>query len=267
MAHSANPMTDQSRREDTICFEQPLTERMRTFLRVEFLYQQALFHGEHSADFSARAAVASLLEILAIVGRGDIRAEVIKELDRHAEMLEQFRRRPGVDATRCASLLDDIGTLKARMTSLGAKFAAPLKECEFLTAIRNRSTIPGGTCMFDLPDYAFWLALPPAERNAQLKDWLGQLKPLCDSIDEVLWLIRAATNPVERTASQGLYHHQVERNEQHNLVRVEVPRSARIYPEISAGRHRFTIRFLEWQDVDTRAAPAGRDVTFLLALC
>ncbi len=258
-------MADQS--EDVVRFEQPMTERMRTFLRVEFLYRQALFHADHRADFSTRAAVSSLLEILSIVGRGDVRAEVLKELDRHAEMLQQFSRRPGVDAARCRSLLDDIGTLKARMNSLGAKFAAPLKECEFLTTIKHRSSIPGGTCMFDLPDYGYWLSLPHSERSAHLSHWLEQLKPLCDSIDEVLWLVRESNEPVERTASQGLYIHHLDRNELHNLVRVEVPRTARIFPEISAGQHRFTIRFLAWQDVDTRPRPVNRDIVFSLALC
>ena len=38
-------------------FEQPLTERMRTFLRVEFLYEQTLFHVDEPTEFSARAAV------------------------------------------------------------------------------------------------------------------------------------------------------------------------------------------------------------------
>lgn len=260
-------MTEQSRREDVVRFEQPLTERMRTFLRVEFLYQQALFHADDRADFSTRAAVASLLEILSIVGRGDVRADVLKELDRHAEMLQQFSRRPGVDASRCRSLLDDIAALKTRMSSIGAKFAAPLKECDFLTAIKHRSSIPGGTCMFDLPDYGYWLNLPYSERSAHLNYWLDQLRPLCDSIDEVLWLVREATVPVERTAAQGLYHHHLDRNEHHHLVRVEVPRTARIFPEISAGQHRVTIRFLAWQDVDTRPKPVDQDVVFSLSLC
>ncbi|HEY5565890.1 MAG TPA: cell division protein ZapD, partial [Gammaproteobacteria bacterium] len=77
---------------DSITFEQPLNERMRTFLRLEFLYRQATFHAGDSTDFGARAAVGSLLEILTIVGRGDVRADVLKELDRHAELLSQYRR-------------------------------------------------------------------------------------------------------------------------------------------------------------------------------
>lgn len=266
MAQSVTHMPERSRDDDVVCFEQPLTERMRTFLRVEFLYRQALFHAGQNASFSTRAAVSNLLEILSIIGRGDIRAEVIKELDRHAEMLERFSRRPGVDSARCSSLLEDIAALKSRMSSLGTKFAQPLNDSEFLMTIRHRSSIPGGTCMFDLPEYGFWLHLPASERQAQLDQWLSQLKPLCDSIDEVLWLMRETADPVERTASQGLYNHHLERGESHNLVRVQVPREARVFPEISGSQHRFTIRFLEWHDVDTRPKPVGRDIVFALAL-
>ena len=46
-------------------YEQPLTERMRTFMRLEFLYQQMLFNAEQEADWATRAAttVAPLLPL------------------------------------------------------------------------------------------------------------------------------------------------------------------------------------------------------------
>ena len=58
-------------------YEQPLNERMRTFLRLDFLYQQALYHEEREDQWSTRAAMSSLLEILAITARGDVRSEVL----------------------------------------------------------------------------------------------------------------------------------------------------------------------------------------------
>ena len=73
---------------------------MRTFLRVEFLYEQTLFHVDEPTEFSARAAVAALLEILTILGRGDVRTDVSKELERHAELLGRYRSQPGVDPAR-----------------------------------------------------------------------------------------------------------------------------------------------------------------------
>ena len=43
-----------------------LNERMRTFLRLDFLYNQALHHNEHGTPWGSRAATASLIDILAI---------------------------------------------------------------------------------------------------------------------------------------------------------------------------------------------------------
>ncbi len=173
---------------DLIRFEQPLTERMRTFLRVEFLYEQALFHFEDPTDFGARAAITGLLEMLTILGRGDVRADVMKELERHADLLAKYRSQPGVDPSRLTGLIASIAELRGRLADAGPHLMNPLKECDFLNTIRHRSAIPGGTCTFDLPDYGYWLTLPAAERRQQLEEWTERLKPLCDAIAEVLWL-------------------------------------------------------------------------------
>jgi cell division protein ZapD len=250
-----------------IKFEQPLTERMRTFLRIEFLYEQTLFHAGEPTDFGARAAVDGLLEIVTILGRGDVRTDVLKELERHGTSLSRYRSQPGVDSGRLTGLIDNIENLRGQLASAGPHIISPLKECEFLNTIRHRSAIPGGTCMFDLPDYGFWLHQPDGERRRQLDAWLGKLKPLCDAVEEVLWLMREGTEAAEHDATGGLYQHSFDRSEQTNLVRVLLPANAGIYPEISAGQHRFTVRFLRWRGVDERPAQVGQDVRFLLALC
>ena len=40
-------------------YEQPLNERMRNFLRLDFLYQQAVHHHTKADPWSTRAAVAA----------------------------------------------------------------------------------------------------------------------------------------------------------------------------------------------------------------
>lgn len=250
-----------------ITFEQPLTERMRTFLRIEFLYEQTVFHADEPTDFGARAAVTGLLEIVTILGRGDVRTDVIKELERHAGLLGRYRSQPGVDPSRLTGLIDNIDVLRAKLADAGPQLINPLKECEFLSTIRHRSAIPGGTCMFDLPDYGFWLHLPGAERRRQLEVWIQKLKPLCDAVAEVLWLTREATEAADNVAVGGFYQHSFDRSEQMNLVRVVLSSNAGIYPEISAGQHRFTVRFLRWRGVDERPLQVNQDVRFQLALC
>ena len=65
MANTASELSPASSPDESMSFEQPLSERMRTFLRIEFLYEQALYHAGDLTGFSARAAIASLLEIAA----------------------------------------------------------------------------------------------------------------------------------------------------------------------------------------------------------
>jgi cell division protein ZapD len=250
-----------------ITFEQPLAERMRTFLRIEFLYEQTLFHADEPTDYGTRAAVAGLLEILTILGRGDVRTDVMKELERHAEHLGRYRSQPGVDPARLTGLIETVEGLRAKLAEAGAQLINPLKECDFLNTIRHRSAIPGGTCMFDLPDYGYWLHLPAHERGRQLTAWLDKLKPLCQAVAEVLWLMRESTEPREEVATGGFHQHNFDRSEQVSLVRVLLPASAGTYPEISAGQHRFTVRFLRWRGVDERPIQVNQDVRFLLALC
>jgi cell division protein ZapD len=267
MVNHAAELPEQSAEPLHMEFEQPLNERMRTFLKIEALYQQALFHIEDTTDFGARAAVSSLLDIVAILGRGDIRADVLKELERHSELLGQYRRQQGVDLARLQSLIANIADLKGQLTEAGPHFMNAIKDCEFLNAIKHRSSIPAGTCMFDLPDYSYWLRRPYSERAAQFSIWTCALRPVCDAIAELLWLTRETNDPSEQIAVGGMYQHTLDRNESFNLVRVTLPADCGLYPEISAGQHRFTVRFVRWQGVDQRPVQAGQSVHFMLALC
>ena len=51
------------------------------------------------------------------------------------------------------------------------------------------------------------------------------------------------------------------------LLRVVLPTDSSLFPEISGSQHRFTVRFLEWSTIDSRAVQTGHDVSFQLAIC
>src|SRR6202046_3875261 len=107
---------------EPVVYEQPLNERMRTFLRLEFLYTQATYHSESPNPWSSRAAVASLLEILAITARGDSRSEVMKELERHVNVLKEYKSTSGVDPGRLKSLVSNLLKLRDDLASVGGNF-------------------------------------------------------------------------------------------------------------------------------------------------
>ena len=250
-----------------VTYEQPLNERMRTFLRLEFLYTQASYHAAFPNPWSTRSAVTSLLEILAITARGDSRSEVLKELERHVNLLKEFQTKSGVDPGRLRSLMSNLLKLREELSMVGGNFMGPLRDSEFLSAIKHRSAIPGGTCDFDLPDYCFWLTRAADVRAAEFNSWLGLIRPLCDSIAELLWLTRQNAKRKSETAIGGIFQLQFDRENPCQLVRVTLPPTIDLFPEISGSGHRCTVRFLRWADTSGRPAHVDVDVPFLLTCC
>jgi cell division protein ZapD len=250
-----------------VVYEQPLNERMRTFLRLEFLYTQATYHSESPSPWSARAAVASLLEVLAITARGDSRADVLKELERQVNVLKEYQSKTGVDPARLKSLMSNLVKLRNDLSSIGGNYMAPLRDSEFLSAVKHRSAIPGGTCDFDLPDYSYWLNRPAEVRAAEFDSWLSLIRPLCDSIAELLWLTRQNAKRKSEVAVGGIFQLQFDRENPCQLVRITLPSDTDLFPEISGNQHRCTIRFLNWLDATARPAHIEVDVPFLLTCC
>ncbi len=267
MAVTASKTSAQPAKDRLPDYEQPLNERMRTFMRLEFLYQQLLYNYELDSSWAARGTISSLLEIMAILTRGDVRSEVHKELDMQIETLKRFQSQPEVDSGRLGTLLANLMTNREEVDAIGTQFAQPLKDCEFLSSIKHRSSIPGGTCEFDLPEFSHWLRQPFSRRQQDMTKWLEAVRPLCDAVIEMLWLIRESAQPTDRTAINGMYQHRMQKNTSCRLLRVALPESSKLYPEISGSQHRFTIRFLEWSTIDSRAVQTGHDVKFKLSIC
>ena len=74
----------------------------------------------------------------------------------------------------------------------------PLRDSEFLSAIKHRSAIPGGTCDFDLPDYSYWLNRPAELRAAEF-DSLARADPAAVRQHRGI----AVADPSERQAQIG----------------------------------------------------------------
>ncbi|MDX1500631.1 MAG: cell division protein ZapD [Woeseiaceae bacterium] len=267
MAKPATDIGTDSARAAPAHYEQPVAERMRTFLRLEFLYEQMLYNRELDNNWATRATVAGLLEIAAILSRGDVRSEVHKELDHQLGLLKRYQSQPEVDSARLDSLVRNLVESRADVDGIGTGYLQPIKDSEFLHAIKNRSTIPGGTCEFDLPEYNHWLRQPFSRRQEDLDRWIGAIRPLCDAVLEILWLVRESAQPTRKVAINGMYQHSLAKDSPCRLLRVHVPGNTALYPEISGNQYRFTIRFLEWSTTDRRAVQTGHDVPFQLSIC
>jgi Uncharacterized protein conserved in bacteria len=82
-----------------------------------------------------------------------------------------------------------------------------------------------------------------------------------------LTLIRQSVVPTHEHAPRGFFQQSLDPNLPYQLLRVSLPASASYFPEISGGKHRFTVRFLEQPCLEMRAVQTAHEVDFELARC
>ncbi|MCB1867386.1 MAG: cell division protein ZapD [Gammaproteobacteria bacterium] len=251
---------------DKITFEHPLNEKMRTLLRLEHLFHEANHYLPNSDTWSSRSAIDALLNMVNIFSRADIKADLIKELDRQREKLASIRRKPGVDTERLDIILDELANATDGIFSIDGQIGHAMRNNEFLKSILQRSSIPGGSCAFDLPHYHFWLEQPVEFRQAETKAWLYTLQPIELAVELLLSLIRSSTSPTEELASGGFFQSNIDPQAPAQLVRVSLSRETQLFAEISGGKHRFTVRFLEPTE-EERPSQTRMDVPFSLNTC
>ena len=251
----------------TACYEQPLNERIRTFLRLEFLFEQFAHSQTGKSHWDARSALHRLLEILTFIGRNELRAELLKELERQATALGKLRETPGVSADTLASILEEINHRTNVLFDLDTVAMESVRKSDLLNSVRQRSAIPGGTCNFDLPGLHNWLQRSPAECFEHLDRWIQPLRPLQDALGLLLRLIRGSARPSQEIANDGFFQKSLDASSPNQMVRVVVPAELGVYPEISGGRHRFSIRFMEHPDPNKRPTKSFDDIPFQLVCC
>lgn len=251
----------------TICYEQPLNERVRSLLRLEFLFKQIHHAVKGHSDWDSRMALQGLFDILALTGRNEFKGDLLKELDRHAATLNRLRQTPNVDANLLDNILRKISDVIGRIHNSDNFMQDAVRKTDFLSTAHKRSQVPGGSCQFDLPALYHWLQGEHSTRIQHLQRWLEPFVPLQDAVCLILELIRESATPQPEIADEGFFQRALDGGAPYQLIRVLLPTGWTCFPEISGGKHRFTIHFMEQPDPNCRAVRSTADIRFELACC
>lgn len=252
--------------ERLLVFEFPLSERIRIFLRLEQLFQQVDHFMAGAGVWDSRAVITMLLDVLTIFSRNDLKSEILKELDRHSSVLARIAQSQGVDPEKLQSIRDELDGISRDLYALNGKIGLSLMENELFKCISQRSSIPGGTCAFDLPEYHFWLEQDEQTRHQDLMEWTQPFMSIRKAIDLILRFIRQSSVPTEEVAGAGFFQQSLDRSLPYQLLRVSIDVSMPYFAEISGGKHRFTVRFMS-ADRNERPAQTSSDIDFELTRC
>ncbi|MCS3433102.1 cell division protein ZapD [Klebsiella sp. BIGb0407] len=243
-----------------VLFEHPLNEKMRTWLRIEFLIQQ--LNTVLPVNDTARALYffRNIGELLDVFERGEMRTEILKELGRQQRKLLSWSEVPGVDEQRIATLRKQLESCSTVLMS-APRIGQQLREDRLIALVRQRLNIPGGCCSFDLPTLHLWLHLPQESRDNQVSQWLASLNPIQQALDLILDIIRNSVPYRKQTSLNGFYQNN---SDEADLLRLKLDTSEPIYPQISGHKNRFAIRFMP---VDAENGIIPERLDFELACC
>lgn len=248
-----------------ITYEYPLSERIRTLLRLEDLFDKLVHFTLAEGAYEHNAALHAIFEILEVAGRADLKVDLVQELERQRQILLAFRDNPQISEEALTGALYEIEHASSALLAMAGRVGQYLRDCEWLMAIRSRAAIPGGSCEFDLPSYHYWLNLDSVRRQHDLQGWAQPMLPLRDGLTIVLRLLRESGRPEQQVARQGSYQMMMS-GRSAQLVRVRIAREDRVVPEISANRYAFNIRFVA-PETSARPRQADTDVRFELTCC
>ena len=246
---------------DNILYEYPLQERMRTYLRLEHGFEQlkasrVCFDEQAEPFFNALFAVTELLE------RCDIRTELTKDLELDKQRLQKWEEHPDVDRDALRRTINEIEHCINTLQDI-PKYLRQLKDDALLTSIRQRFSQPGMSGLFELPQLHLWLSQSAEEKQQQCERWSQTLAFVELAITLKLTLLREQSVFAPIQLQNGFLQ---ESSEQLlAMLRIKVPRSAKLYPVISGHRQRFTVRFMPLPGESKETSL--HDIEFELARC
>jgi cell division protein ZapD len=252
----------------TIIYEQPLNELIRACLRLEHLFQQLKYYLQDESPTGSRISLATLLDIVNVTDRPDLRNKLSRVLTHYANVLAPFEQASKVDSQRLREVLIKIDRFVDALHLDHGRFAQNLRENEFLNSVRMHLAKPGGICDFNFPAYHLWLQQPAEYRKQAITTWFKEFEQLRVIISLILQLTRDSSEFLPKIAQQGFYQESLTpTTASYHMIRVSLPTNLNFYPEISVGRHRLSIHFFSPNFESSRTIQINQDVEFLLSCC
>ena len=247
-------------------YQYPLNEKTRTLLRLEelFSYLDAMINNPTS--WGAKTGLSLIIDLINFFERGDLKGDLIKELEKHITYLNSLKNNASVDHYKLDNLLDELRIYIEVLQQKIGKVGQRLKEIELINIIRQRINIPGGNCHFDLPLYHEWLNRPAIDRTQDLQSWFNTFTDFSSAINCILKMLRNSSETRTVQAEAGFYQQPLESANPCQLVSVHLNKKLNLYPEISGGKHRLSIRFLNTSIIE-KPEQTSKSFTFELKCC
>ncbi len=249
-----------------ILYEYPFNERIRTYLRLQQLFNRLGQLMARTEALDHHFALTTLFEIIEVASRSELKSDVLKDLDRQKQLYNGYRGNPAISEKALDGLIAQLDEHFEALNQVSGKIGQSLNDNDFLMALRSRAVIPGGTCEFDLPAYHAWQHHDAASRAQDLSQWVAPFGPLAQAVKLLLQMLRESGSSQKVMAAAGQLQQNLPQGRTFQLLRLKIDPSLGITPEISCNRLLVVIRMMH-QHSDGKWVATTEDVPFELTLC
>jgi len=235
-------------------------------LRLEDLFVKVLHNVEENHEFHHHCALISLFQILDVIDRAELKTDLLQELDRQKIVMNSLRGNPSISEKALNDVIAEIEKTALLLRANSIKLGQTLRDNDWLMSIKQRTSIPGGVCEFDLPSYHYWLGLSEERRRLDLRTWLEPLMPLCEAIRIILQILRGSGSGTKLVAVRGAYQQMLGGAKPAQMLRILLDDDSACFPEVSANKYAINIRFNSLDSTE-KAKACDSDVAFTLVLC
>jgi cell division protein ZapD len=244
--------------EDTIVFELPTHFLPKIALRLECLYHTINQACEEMHPVIHHYALKSLIEILSIIEKPELKSRFLKELMR----IEHSITKSGV--TLSPRLHKRLQIEIQILTHVVGRFGDSIHTSPFLQSIKYSQQTQLYDCEMHSPQLLLWLESAPALRQSDLAKWLEYLKPLQATVDLYLSLLRSTAEFHEIEMHNGFYQLSLPSKNNCPLILLRMQKSFGVVPRIQLGHHSLSFRLY---GADTMREVRETKAKFDLAFC
>ncbi len=224
---------------EAILYEFPTNQQTRKFLRLEQLFKTIRGLAELKHQSAQKTALFRLVEIIDFFERNDVRAELLKELDRLHTSMQNLMNNPAVDGSKLTYFVSQLEKLNQSLSAEG-RAGDKLRKDPLLSLIRQKWSLGGTMCTFDSPPIAHFIASGVEQTHSRLTHWLNLVKIYRTSVNVILRLYRES-GEFQTCITKNL-HYQEAIDVKVKLIALKLPASIHYVPEVSLGAHRLSLQ-------------------------
>ena len=251
-----------SMQHDSLVFQLATHYLPKIALRLERLFLTIEQACEETHPIIHHCAIKSIIEIIRLTEKPELKSRFIKELMRVEHALNKSQA--GLSNTAFASLFVQVQVL----SHIAGRFGETIHQDPFLQAmlqsIRLTQTVHSNHCELDSPQLLLWLEHDPADRQHDLTDWLKPLRTLHDTVKVYLSLLRNTGEFETIELINGFYQRSLPSQLSCQLIMLRMNTRCGLAPKMQLGHHGLSLRLCE---AHSMKEVLNTDITVDLAVC